>query len=53
MTPKYKTSFHFQDVFHKADLTISPRKGPFNYYMRVFWGFFQPLTFLHKDIFST
>ena len=28
-------------------------KGPFLYYVRVYWGFFEPPTHLHKDIFTT
>ena len=28
-------------------------KGPFSYYVRVFWGFFEPPTHLHKGIFTT
>ena len=28
-------------------------KGPFLYYVRVFWGFFEPPTHLRKDIFTT
>ena len=29
------------------------RKGPFLYYVRVFWGFFEPPTHLRKNIFTT
>ena len=28
-------------------------KGPFLYYVRVFWGFFEPPTHLRKDVFTT
>ena len=27
-------------------------KGPFLYYVKVFWGFFEPPTHLRKDIFK-
>ena len=28
-------------------------KGPSLYYVRVFWGFFEPTTYLRKDILTT
>ena len=31
-------------------LFIDHSKGPFLYYVRVFWGFIEPPTHLHKDI---
>ena len=30
-----------------------PGKGPFKYYVGIFWDFFEPPTYLCKDIFST
>ena len=51
-------------IFCRADPTLIPsdvpvilqhiyHKGPFLYYVRVFWGLFEPPTHLRKDIFTT
>ena len=42
-------------LFTNADVvTIKDEasKGPFLYYVRVFWGSFEPPTHLRKDIFT-
>ena len=45
-------------INYNIDTPIPPNymistKGPFLYYVRVFWGFFEPPTHLRKDIFTT
>jgi hypothetical protein len=38
-----------EEVWH----VVMAKKGLSLYYVRVFWGFFEPPTHLRKDIFTT
>ena len=48
-------SINFSAAFKKGPKSLYWRyaKGPSLYYVRVFWGFFEPPTHLRKDIFTT
>ena len=53
-----KLSFNFLFLsclapFKIMSKSMNTSKGPFLYYVRVFWGFFELPTHLHKSIFTT
>ena len=48
----FNTFFRNRNFYVKF-IAKNQGKGPFLYYVRVFWGFFEPPIHLHKDIFTT
>ena len=50
---KFLHSVNMSFLLLNSDQKYKFSKGPFLYYVRVFWGFFEPPTHLGKDIFTT